>query len=145
MYSLSVCAELSTRVFSPISAMKKSLFALPLFLSYVRTSAVLPSVRTQNLNSSINDSEDVQITQDLASPFPYEFPYLGNVSDIDASRFPMPQCNGIAIEEATVDQLQHAMSIKRLTSVQLALCYLQRIYQTDPYIKWVPKLGIDTP
>ena len=118
--------------------MKKSVLALPLFLSYVRPSAVLPSVSTHNLKPSVNGSEDIGIAQDLSSPFPYEFPYLGNVSDVDASRFPMLQCNGITIEGATVDQLQDAMSSKKLTSVQLALCYLQRIYQTDPYIKWVP-------
>ena len=123
--------------------MKKPVLALPLFLPYVRMLAVLPSVRTQNSSSSVNGSEDVEIAQDLSSPFPYEFPYLGNVSDTDASRFPMPQCNGISIEEATIDQLQDSMSSKKLTSVQLALCCLQRIYQADPYIKWVP-IGIDT-
>ncbi|KAG7005245.1 hypothetical protein G7Y79_00021g051120 [Physcia stellaris] len=80
-------------------------------------SAVPPSVRTQNLSSSVDGSEDVEIAQDLSSPFPYEFPYLGNVSDIDASRFPMPQCNGIAIEEATIDQLQDSMSRKKLTTI----------------------------
>lgn len=115
--------------------MKKSVFALPLFLAYAQTSAVLPSFRTESFNSSFSGSEDIEIAQDLASPFPYEFPYLGNGSDIDASRFPMPQCNSITIDEATVDQLQDFMTSGKLTSVQLALCYLQRIYQTDPYIK----------
>lgn len=49
----------------------------------------------------------------------------------------MPTCQNLTIEDATIDQLQGWMSCGKLTSVQFALCYLQRIYQTDDYIKYV--------
>lgn len=49
--------------------------------------------------------------------------------------FPMPQCHGFTLEEATIDQMQRALSWGQLSSQQLVTCYLQRIYQTDQYIK----------
>lgn len=111
-----------------------SVVLLPIFFSIGRTSAVLPSVNISTVDSSVKNSNLVS-SQDVSSPFPYEFPYLGNVSDVDARRFPMPACDGIVLEEATIDQLQEAMSTGRLTAVQIAICYLQRIYQTDSYVK----------
>ena len=49
--------------------------------------------------------------------------------------FPMPDCNGVALEEATVDALQDAMNKGHLTSTMLAMCYMQRVHQTNGYIK----------
>ena len=72
----------------------------------------------------------------LASPFPYHFPQLGQSA---ADLFPMPDCNGFVLEEATIDQLQDAMVKGQLTSLQIALCYLQRIQQTDEYVKYAFK------
>ena len=115
-----------------------SVVLVPFFFFCGGKSAVLPIVNSSAVDSSVNDS-NIVTAQDLSSPYPYEFPQLGNVSDVDAQRFPMPACNGIVLEEATIDQLQEAMSTGRLTAVQIALCYLQRIYQTDSYIKWVRK------
>ena len=74
-------------------------------------------------------------SQTLESPYPYDFPVLQNGSLADSGQFPMPLCNGFKLEEATIDQLQQELSSGRLTSVQLVLCYLQRIYQTDEYIR----------
>ena len=68
----------------------------------------------------------------LATPFPYYFPKLGQSA---ADLFPMPDCNGFVLEEATIDQLQDAMGRGQLTSLQIALCYLQRFEQTYEYIK----------
>lgn len=48
----------------------------------------------------------------------------------------MPNCNGVVLEEATIDEMQDAMRRGQLTSVTMAMCYLQRIYQTDEYIKY---------
>ena len=103
-------------------------------LLWVEASPTLPSPSESNLSTSINATFLVE-SQDLSSPFPYEFPLLGNVSELDAARFPMPQCKGLTLEEATIDQLQDSMGSGYLTSVQIAMCYLQRIYQVDPYIK----------
>lgn len=72
-------------------------------------------------------------TQVLTEPFPYSFPLLGE----DGSKlFPMPDCHGFKLEEATVDQIQAALSSGGLTSVQLVGCYLDRIYQVDGYLRY---------
>lgn len=52
-----------------------------------------------------------------------------------AELFPMPRCGNFQLEEATIDQMQEAMSNGTLTSVQLATCYMMRTYQTEDYAK----------
>ena len=70
--------------------------------------------------------------QVLDDPYPYSFPKLAS----DASElFPMPQCYGVTLEEATIDQLQEYLSQGRLTSEQLVTCYLTRQFQVGEYIK----------
>jgi amidase len=49
--------------------------------------------------------------------------------------FPMPPCGTFILEEATIDQMQQALGNGTLTSQQLVMCYMQRMYQTDEYIK----------
>lgn len=70
-------------------------------------------------------------SEDLSSPFPYDFPNYKHLDNL----FPMPDCNGLVLEEATVDYLQNAMKKGKLTSTMVALCYFQRIYQTNEYTK----------
>lgn len=79
-------------------------------------------------------NQNVQ-SQTLTSPFPYDFPeeLLANSTAL----FPMPQCHGVTIEEAKIDTLQQYLTGGNLTSAQLAVCYLQRIWQTQDYIKYV--------
>jgi amidase len=84
-----------------------------------------------------NATLDIE-SQTLDFPYPYEFPVLQNGSDVDAGLFPMPLCHGFKLEEASIDQLQQAMSNSTLTSVQIVLCYLKRVYQTDEYIGHYP-------
>jgi amidase len=72
-------------------------------------------------------------SQTIETPFPYDFPNM----ETPLNLFPMPLCNGLTLEEATIDQLQEAMNNGRLTSTDLVTCYLQRIYQTDSYVKYV--------
>ncbi|GAB7351577.1 hypothetical protein MBLNU459_g2200t1 [Dothideomycetes sp. NU459] len=71
----------------------------------------------------------------LSSPYPYDFP--------TTSLFPMRQCHGVTIEEATIDQLQAYLTSGALTSAQLAVCYLQRAYQTQDYIHSVLEFNPD--
>lgn len=80
-----------------------------------------------------NASIDLAASQVLDIPFPYYFPDQND----SANLFPMESCNGITLEEATIDQLQEYMSNGKLTASQLTICYLQRQYQTDEYIKSV--------
>lgn len=49
--------------------------------------------------------------------------------------FAMPSCGSFQLEEATIDAMQQAMSTGELTSTQLTLCYIQRIFQTQSYTK----------
>jgi amidase len=49
--------------------------------------------------------------------------------------FPMADCFGFKLHEATIDQMQAAMAKGNLTSVQLVSCYLTRQFQTQQYLK----------
>lgn len=51
--------------------------------------------------------------------------------DTSDSPFPMPLCNGIKIEDATISELQRWMSLGSLTSQDLVKCYTERIAQTN--------------
>lgn len=75
---------------------------------------------------------DLAVAQVLGAPFPFEFLNKQN----GANLFPMPKCNGVRLEEATIDQLQEAMNTGLLTTSQIVLCYMQRIYQTDMYLEY---------
>ena len=88
-------------------------------------------------NQTVSDGSkslgDLVAVQVLETPFPYEFPNEENQINL----FPMPKCMGITLEEATIDQLQDAMNTGLLTTLQIVLCYMQRIYQTDMYLEYV--------
>lgn len=98
-------------------------------------SSIFKSLQYEQSVLSDNTSET------LSAPFPYDFP---NQDDSNTSGlFPMPRCHGITIEEATIDQLQQHLSNGNLTSQQLAVCYLQRIWQTNDYINSVLEINPD--
>ncbi|CZT41374.1 related to glu/asp-tRNA amidotransferase subunit A [Rhynchosporium secalis] len=82
-------------------------------------------------------------TQILHCPYPYEFPILQSVSNAGDGKFPMRKCNGFQLEEATIPGMQEALSQGSLTSVQIVLCYLQRISQIDEYIRSIMELNPD--
>lgn len=71
-------------------------------------------------------------SQIMNDPFPYNFPQQDQ-SHVDL--FPMRLCNGLDLEEATIDQLQHRLSSGKLSTQDLARCYIDRITQTDGYIR----------
>lgn len=79
-------------------------------------------------NDSLVDS------QILTNPYAYDFPRL---SAHGSSRFPMRHCHGFKLEEASIDEIQKQLSKGTFTSVQLLECYLDRVYQTQPYLKYV--------
>jgi amidase len=103
------------------------------FLSVGVTFALI-SLTSAHTDRILNASQIVE-SQTLDTPYPYEFPVLQNGSNVDNGLFPMPLCRGFKLEEASIDQLQQAMSNGSLTSVQIVLCYLKRVYQTDEYIR----------
>ena len=110
----------------------ESLFSHPraaaMFKAYVLiafSGVVAASYNTSNATGFAN-------SQILQNPFPHYFP---QESASPAQLFALPTCNGVKIEEATIDDLQTFMANGSLTSVQLVTCYMQRSYQTAEYIK----------
>ncbi|CAG9982978.1 unnamed protein product [Clonostachys byssicola] len=57
--------------------------------------------------------------------------------------FPMSLCNGVNIEDATVKELQHLMSIGQLSSQDLVECYIKRINQTNEFLRSVSEVNPD--
>ncbi|USW50196.1 Putative amidase signature domain-containing protein [Septoria linicola] len=84
---------------------------------------------------SVSAAENATYAESLAFPVQE----LANTTEL----FPMPACHGKTIEEASIDQLQSYLSQGQLTTQQLALCYLQRIWQTDEYINAVLEINPD--
>lgn len=96
-----------------------------------------------------------ETAQVLDEPFPYEFPAFWIDEDVEVVErrraavqkrtrvknpdpFPMQKCNGYKLEEATIDQMQKWMENGKLSSVDIVLCYVRRIQQTDDYIRYGP-------
>ncbi|KAF1356144.1 glutamyl-tRNA amidotransferase subunit A [Delphinella strobiligena] len=114
-------------------------------ISYYTSTYLLLGVALAARHPTPEHATDAGVTynasaQILTNPYPYDFPE----QNVTASKlFPMPTCQNLTIEDATIDQLQGWMSCGKLTSVQFALCYLQRIYQTDDYINSVLEINPD--
>ncbi|SLM38211.1 amidase family protein [Lasallia pustulata] len=108
---------------------------LPIIATY---NPGIGELASRNEYNSANFS-DLAASEVLNEPFPYYFPDQNDAANL----FPMPQCNGITLEEATIDQLQQYMSQRKLTSVQLVTCYMQREYQTREYINSILQLNPD--
>jgi len=83
---------------------------------------------------------DLAASQVLTDPFPFNYP---NEDAAPAALFPMPQCNGVTLEEATIDQLQDYMSHGLLTSTDILLCYIARYTQVNGYVNGVLQLNPD--
>lgn len=93
----------------------------------------------------VNDASVFADSQIINSPDPYDFPVLDfDENGEEYSPFPMRKCNGIVLEETTIDQLQRYMDSRILSSVKLATCYLERIQQTDDFIRAIMELNPDT-
>ncbi|KPM39198.1 hypothetical protein AK830_g7333 [Neonectria ditissima] len=59
------------------------------------------------------------------------------------SPFAMPLCNGIKIEDATINELQRWMILKHLSSEDLVSCYIDRIKQTNGYLRSISEINPD--
>ncbi|KAG9249759.1 amidase signature domain-containing protein [Emericellopsis atlantica] len=57
--------------------------------------------------------------------------------------FPMADCVGFKLEEATINDMRQALEDGQLTSVELVACYLTRTYQTQEYINSVLQVNPD--
>jgi amidase len=99
----------------------------PLFQTLVSGLALATSVVVR--------ADSLVESQILANPYQYDFPRLGVPG---AKLFPMRHCHGFKLEEASVDQIQERLENGTFTSVELLECYLDRVHQTQPYLKYVP-------
>lgn len=57
--------------------------------------------------------------------------------------FPMADCFGFKLHEATIDQMQAAMANGTLSSVQLVSCYMTRQFQTQQYLNAIIQINPD--
>jgi amidase len=99
----------------------------------VTATAGTTGLKSRTVNSTAISEALIEFQLDN-TPYPYDFPVQQNVTDGSGS-FPMEQCNGFTLEEASIDEIQAKLNGGNLTSVQLVLCYLQRNYQLDSYLK----------
>jgi hypothetical protein len=51
--------------------------------------------------------------------------------------FPMPECHGFRLEEASIDTIQQTLHSGRLTSRQLIQCYVERVNEVNIYMRQV--------
>ncbi|KAJ6141369.1 hypothetical protein N7470_009759, partial [Penicillium chermesinum] len=70
----------------------------------------------------------------------YDFPRLGTPG---AQLFPMRRCQGFKLEEASIDEIQAQMSHGTFTSAELLQCFLDRAYQTQPYLNAILQFNPD--
>lgn len=68
----------------------------------------------------------------------YNFPQTQS-----AEIFPMAQCKGITLEEATIDQLQDYMLKGQISAVDLAMCYMARYVQLNGFVNGVLQMNPD--
>ncbi|KAK4540018.1 hypothetical protein LTR36_009834 [Oleoguttula mirabilis] len=102
--------------------------------------ALASLVRASSATYNTANASGLANSQLLTDPFPYYFP-RENASA--AKLFAMPTCNGVTIEDATIDELQSYMASGNLTSEQLVTCYMQRNFQTTEYIHSILEMNPD--
>ncbi|KAJ6139924.1 hypothetical protein N7471_006410, partial [Penicillium samsonianum] len=105
----------------------------PLFQTLVSGLALVSSVVAQ-------ESDCLVDSQILTDPYLYDFPRLGADG---AAQFAMRPCHGFKLEEATIDQIQAELEIGTFTGVQLLKCYMDRVYQTQPYLNAILQVNPD--
>lgn len=99
----------------------------------------LAVVDSLHINDEVKRSvSEAAISSQELNDTVYSFP------QIEAEElFPMPQCKGITLEEATIDQIQDYFSTGKLTSVDLVLCYLERYFQVNSFVNGILQLNPD--
>ncbi|KGO78202.1 Amidase [Penicillium italicum] len=105
----------------------------PLIQTLVTGLALASSVVAQ-------ESDCLVDSQILTDPYLYDFPRLGGDG---AAQFPMRTCHGFQLEEATIDQIQAELTAGNFTGVQLLQCYMDRVYQTQPYLNAILQVNPD--
>jgi amidase len=108
---------------------------------YILFAVLLHATSSAALCETTRNSSCILDADQLLEPYPYFFPPQ-NAAET-SGLFPMPTCQGIMLEEATIDQLQSHMSTGVLTSQTLLRCYMKRVLQVDEYINSILELNPD--
>ncbi|ODV84779.1 hypothetical protein CANARDRAFT_200305 [[Candida] arabinofermentans NRRL YB-2248] len=87
-----------------------------------------------------NEVEDASV---LDAQIVEDYEYIVPQSSQLTNPFPMPSCQGITLEEATIDQIQDYMTQGVLTSQDLVQCYMERYFQLNPYLNSVLQVNPD--
>ncbi|KAF2136430.1 uncharacterized protein K452DRAFT_302761 [Aplosporella prunicola CBS 121167] len=69
--------------------------------------------------------------------------FFASVNESVEDVLPMQLCANFTLEEATIDEMQTVMSNGSMTAVDFTLCFLERIFQTDEYVRAVMQLNPD--
>ncbi|EXJ81842.1 hypothetical protein A1O1_07907 [Capronia coronata CBS 617.96] len=84
--------------------------------------------------AAAQNTSELNSTQELLDPLPYYYP---NEDAAPQALFPMPLCQGVQLEEATIDQLQDAMEHGNLTAYDIVTCYFKRYNQVNGYVNGI--------
>ncbi|KAL8947504.1 MAG: hypothetical protein Q9222_006223 [Ikaeria aurantiellina] len=117
-------------------------------LSYILASLPFGSLTRAQKANTFNARDLPEITSIPSSrlldhDFLYRYPLQNATANEANSLNVLALCNGVVIEEATIDQLQQYLSDGNLTSVQLTTCYMQRVFQVERYINPILQLNPD--
>lgn len=74
-------------------------------------------------------------SQLLDHSFLNQYPLQDVTNDPVKSLNTLDLCNGVRVEEATIDELQYYLSNGNLTSIQLTACYIRRVFELERFIK----------
>lgn len=87
---------------------------------------------SENATFRVNGIRASQLLDhDFLSRYPVENVTINAIETLNT----VALCNGVVIEEATIDQLQGYMAEGKLSSVQLTACCMDRVFQVERYIK----------
>lgn len=110
------------RVFAQLAFM---IFLLPTFVL-----PIIPSGSIDGLPNVVNFHASQLLNHSYLVQYPLNIT-INSVKSLNTLNL----CNGVIIEEATIDDLQRYLSDGKLTSVQLTTCYIHRVFQVEKYIK----------
>ncbi|KAL8672638.1 MAG: hypothetical protein Q9168_002914 [Polycauliona sp. 1 TL-2023] len=103
------------------------------------------SALAANITNATFNIGQVQGSQLLDHDFLYRYPLNNVTASANAieSLNTVDLCNGVVIEEATIDELQGYMTAGNLSSVQLTACYMNRVFQVERFINPILQLNPD--
>ncbi|KAL8997133.1 MAG: hypothetical protein Q9169_003516 [Polycauliona sp. 2 TL-2023] len=119
--------------------------SLTLYSFFFEFLVLFSTALAANSTTATVDVSPVQGLRLLDHDFLYRYP-LNNATATEytvESLNAVDLCNGVDIEEATIDQLRVYMLEGELSSVQLTACYMNRVFQMERYINPILQFNPD--